>query len=105
MFLPNIGARSPEIETSLRDIHIKRLIFVLQDLCRNVSICLHFFFTVVFAFFTLEGVYTFSILGHIVPKDGMLGYLGNFLCGWGVGILVIAYSISFEFETYGGENS
>ncbi len=71
-------------------------------MCRNVSICLHFFFTVVFAFFTLEAVHMFSILGHIVPRDGMLSYFGNFCCGWGSGILVIAYSISFEYENYGG---
>jgi hypothetical protein len=35
----------------------------------------------------------------------MLGYAGNFFCGWGVGILVITYSISFEFDSYGGEYS
>jgi len=48
-----------------------------------------------------------AYFGHIlvVPRDGMLGYGGNFLCGWGAGILVIAYSISFEFELYGGEYS
>ena len=66
---------------------------------------MHFFFTVVFAFFTLEGVHTFAIIGHIVPRDGMLGFAGNFFSGWGIGILVIAYSISFEFESYGGEYS
>jgi hypothetical protein len=58
---------------------------------------------VVFAFFTLEAVHAFSLLGHIVKRDGMLGYAGNFFCGWGIGILVIAYSISFEFESYGGD--
>jgi hypothetical protein len=35
----------------------------------------------------------------------MLGYAGNFFCGWGTGILVIAYSISFEYENYGGDYS
>jgi hypothetical protein len=35
----------------------------------------------------------------------MLGFAGNFFSGWGIGILVIAYSISFEFESYGGEYS
>lgn len=70
-----------------------------------MSIALHFFFTVVFAFFALEAAHAFSLLGHIVLKDGMLGYPGNFFCGWGIGIIVIIYSISFEFESYGGEYS
>ena len=74
-----------------------------QDWCRNISIFIHFFFTVVFAFFMLEGIYMYSLLANVVTKNGMLSYMGNFLCGWGIGICVIAFSVSFEFEDYGGD--
>ena len=31
--------------------------------------CLHFFFTVVFAFFTLEAIYMYSLLSHVVYQQ------------------------------------
>ena len=90
---------------------MKKYIYILkipyslffQDWCRNISIFIHFFFTVVFAFFMLEGIYMYSLLANVVTKNGMLSYMGNFLCGWGIGICVIAFSVSFEFEDYGGD--
>ena len=72
-------------------------------MCRNISILIHFFFTVVFAFFMLEGVYMYSLLGNVVTSNGMLSYMGNFLGGWGIGVCVIAFTVSFEFEDYGGD--
>ena len=74
----------------------------LQASCRNISMCLHFFFTVVFAFFLLEGVFMYSLLSHVVTSNGMLSYVGNFLFGWGAGICVLAFCISFEYDNYGG---
>ena len=70
--------------------------------CRSISMCLHFFFTVAFAFFTLEAVYMYSLLSHVVTKNGMMSNIGNFLVGWGSGICVLAFCVSFEFDEYGG---
>mgnify|MGYP003890615767 CR=1 FL=1 len=72
-------------------------------MCRNVSICIHYFFTAVFAFYVLEGVYMYSLLAHVVTKDGMLSNLGNFMAGWGLATCVIAFTVSFEYELYGGD--
>lgn len=55
-----------------------------------------------FAFFMLEGIHTHSLLAHAVTKEGMLGYLGNFLAGWLIGLGVIAFSVSLEYDQYGG---
>ena len=72
-------------------------------MCRFISIALHFFFTVAFAFFMLEGVYMYSILANVVTKNGMLSHAGNFCIGWGIGIVVISFSCSFEYEEYSGD--
>lgn len=74
-----------------------------ETMCRFISIALHFFFTVVFAFFMLEGVYMYSILANVVTKNGMLSHAGNFCIGWGIGIVVISFSCSFEYEEYSGD--
>ena len=66
--------------------------------CRNISMCLHFFFTVVFAFLLLEGIFMYSLLSHVVTSNGMLSYVGNFLFGWGAGVCVLAFCISFEYD-------
>lgn len=71
--------------------------------CRLISIFIHFFYTVVFAFFALEAMYMYSILANVVRQNGMLSHTGNFVIGWGCGIVVIAFSCSFEYDNYGGE--
>ena len=45
----------------------------------------------------------YSLLGNVVTSNGMLSYMGNFLGGWGIGVCVIAFTVSFEFEDYGGD--
>ena len=74
-----------------------------EVMCRFISIALHFFFTVAFAFFMLEAVFMYSILANVVTKNGMLGHVGNFCIGWGIGIVVISFTCSFEYEAYSGE--
>ena len=94
------------IEVSLLLAHVCLIIPVDpvdEVMCRLISICLHFFFTVCFAFFMLEAMFFYSILGNVVRKNGMMSHTGNFVTGWGVGIVVIAFSCSFEYEEYGGE--
>lgn len=44
----------------------------------------------------------YAILGNIVRKNGMLSHAGNAVGGWGIGIVVIAFSCSFEYDNYGG---
>ena len=72
-------------------------------MCKIISIFLHFFFTVVFAFFMLEAIFMYSILANVVRKDGMMSKSGNFFVGWGIGIIVLAFSCSFEYDSYAGE--
>ena len=56
-----------------------------EFMCRLVGIFLHFFWTVVFAFFMLESMFMYSILANVVKKDGMMSHIGNFCAGWGIG--------------------
>ncbi len=74
---------------------------VVTSSCRNVSICIHFFFTAVFAFFLMEGIHMYSMVANTTRANGMLSNLGNFVCGWGMAITVIAFSVSFEYNSYG----
>ena len=74
-----------------------------EDDCRNISICIHFFYTAVFAFYVVEAVYVYANVSYVVPKDGMLSNMGNFMAGWGMAVVVIAFTISFEYDSYGGD--
>lgn len=76
----------------------------MQTWCRNFSICIHFFFTAAFSFYLLEGVYVYSCVSYAVKKDGLLSNMGNFMAGWGMAIIVIAFTVSFEYDSYGGFN-
>jgi len=68
-----------------------------------MSIMIHFFFTAVFAWFVVEAVYAYSFMSYAVRNHGMLSNMGNFMVGWGSAIIVIAFSVSFEYDNYGGE--
>ncbi len=74
----------------------------MKTACRNISIAMHFFFTAVFAFYVVEAIYAYSIVSFVVRKDGMLSNAGNFMVGWGIPIAVIAFTVSFEYDSYGG---
>ena len=74
-----------------------------EVLCKVISICLHFFYTATFAFFMLEAVFMYSILANVVKKDGMMTKTQNFALGWGIAVIVIVFSVSFEYDSYGGE--
>eukprot|EP00095_Tigriopus_kingsejongensis_P004198 maker-scaffold208_size258758-snap-gene-1.25 protein:Tk04198 transcript:maker-scaffold208_size258758-snap-gene-1.25-mRNA-1 annotation:"probable g-protein coupled receptor 133" len=71
--------------------------------CRNISIFIHFFFTAVFAFYLMEGVYMYSLVSRVVPRNGMLSNLGTFMAGWGIAVAIITFTVSFEYDNYGGE--
>ena len=34
-------------------------------------------------------------------SGGMISNLGNFVCGWGMAVTVIAFTVSFEYNSYG----
>lgn len=55
-----------------------------------------------FAFYVVEAVYAYSIVSYCVRKDGMMSNAGNFMTGWGIAIVVIAFSVSFQYDNYGG---
>lgn len=55
-----------------------------------------------FSFYVLEGIHMYSMVSHVVTKDGMMSNMGNFMAGWGLTIAVIAFTVSFEFDNYGG---
>ncbi|XP_076366876.1 putative adhesion G protein-coupled receptor E4P isoform X1 [Tachypleus tridentatus] len=74
-----------------------------KELCRILSICLHFFFTACFTFLLLEALHMYSMVAYVVPKNGMLSRAQNIIIGWGVPALVSVASISFFLEDYGGE--
>jgi hypothetical protein len=71
------------------------------DSRRNLAICIHFFFTAAFTFFFMESIHMYSMVARTTRRMGMLSNLGNFVCGWGFAITVIAFSISFEYNSYG----
>ena len=93
------------IEVALVAAHVCLIpsLFEDEELCRNFSICIHFFFTAVFAFYVMEGVYVYANVSHVVPRGGMLSNMGNFMAGWGAAVAVIAFTVSFEYDNYGGE--
>jgi len=71
--------------------------------CRNISIMIHFFFTAAFAWFVVEAVYAYAFISYAVRRNGMLSNMGNFMVGWGVAVVVIAFTVSFEYDNYGGK--
>ena len=77
--------------------------FFFQNFCRNISICIHFFYTAAFSFYVMEGIFVYSNVSYVVRKNGMLSNMGNFMAGWGMAIIVIAFTVSFEYDNYGGE--
>ncbi|TRY78449.1 hypothetical protein TCAL_14392 [Tigriopus californicus] len=74
-----------------------------ETACRNISIFIHFFYTAVFAFFLMEGIHMYSLVSRVVPRNGMLSNMGSFMAGWGIAITVITFTVSFEYENYGGD--
>ncbi|XP_059096721.1 uncharacterized protein LOC131891214 [Tigriopus californicus] len=74
-----------------------------ETACRNISIFIHFFYTAVFAFFLMEGIFMYSLVSRVVPRNGMLSNMGSFMAGWGIAITVITFTVSFEYENYGGD--
>ena len=49
-----------------------------EFMCQLIAICLHFFFTVCFAFFMLEAMFMYSILANVVKKDGKYLLISNY---------------------------
>ena len=95
---------------------------VVNGACRNVSICIHFFYTAALALFLMEGIHMYSMVAKVLSSfgiciqyycslmfdptkatrsGGMISNLGNFVCGWGMAVTVIAFTVSFEYNSYG----
>ncbi|XP_014678508.1 PREDICTED: adhesion G-protein coupled receptor D1-like [Priapulus caudatus] len=72
------------MEISLLMAHL--LLFIgdpaQPELCKAVSILLHYFFTASFAFMFLEGLHIYSLMAQIVPRNGILNRAENTLLGW-----------------------
>ena len=52
------------------------------QICRIISILIHFFFTATFVFMLLEAIHTYSIVAFVVRKNGILSRAQNVLVGW-----------------------
>ena len=50
----------------------------------------------------LESLHTYSILAHVVKKDGLLTNAQNIVVGWGISIAIVCLVCSFYYEDYGG---
>jgi len=53
-------------------------------------------------FIFLEAIYIFSIIGWVVPKDGLLTRAQNVAVGWGMAFVVVLFCMCFKYEVYGG---
>lgn len=51
----------------------------------------------------MEGIYMYSLVSRVVARNGMLSNTGSFMAGWGIAIAVITFTVSFEYENYGGD--
>ena len=52
------------------------------QICRIISILIHFFFTATFVFMLLEAIHTYSIVAFVVRKNGILNRAQNVIVGW-----------------------
>ncbi|XP_045113461.1 adhesion G-protein coupled receptor D1-like [Portunus trituberculatus] len=75
----------------------------IPDVCRVISIFIHFFFTACFMFMFLEALHMYGYVAYVVKQDGMCSRVQNTLVGWGVATIILLFSICFEYENYGGE--
>ncbi|TRY76932.1 hypothetical protein TCAL_10625 [Tigriopus californicus] len=94
------------MEIALILAHIMLLIPPLHDypdICKVISILLHFFFTACFMFMFLESLHTYSLVAFVVKKSGLFSRGQNFFIGWGVALGVILLSLGFHVGDYGGE--
>ncbi|GFV86977.1 adhesion G-protein coupled receptor D1 [Trichonephila clavipes] len=70
------------------------------DLCRLVSIALHFFFTACFMFLFLETMHVYSMVAFVVPRNGLLNRFQNMLVGWGASLLILIVTVCFFLDDY-----
>ena len=50
----------------------------------------------------LESLHDYSILAHVVRKDGMLSKTQNIIVGWGISIAIVLIVCSLYYDDYGG---
>ena len=68
------------------------------QICRIISILIHFFFTATFVFMLLEAIHTYSIVAFVVRKNGILSRAQNVLVGWLVSAGTLVSDIGKDFE-------
>lgn len=94
------------MEIALIMAHIFLLIPSLDkypDVCRVISIFIHFFFTACFMFMFLEALHTYSLVAFVVKRNGLFNKWQNVLVGWGISLGVVLLAMAFHFNDYGGE--
>lgn len=72
------------------------------DLCRAVSLLVHFFFTACFMFMFLESLHMYSLVAYVVNKNGMFSRLQNTAIGWSIPVFITLVTLCFEYKHYGG---
>ncbi|XP_042860260.1 adhesion G-protein coupled receptor D1-like [Penaeus japonicus] len=98
-YSPVGGVREPSEKEPAR----RERSYLLQTLCRVISILIHYFFTACFIFMTLEALHMYSLVAYVVKKDGMFTRVQNTVLGWGLAAFIIMFCMCFEYDNYGGE--
>ncbi|XP_050722164.1 adhesion G-protein coupled receptor D1-like [Eriocheir sinensis] len=73
------------------------------DMCRVISIFIHYFFTACFMFMFLEALHMYGYVAYVVKQNGMCSRVQNTLVGWGVATIILLFCICFQYENYGGK--
>lgn len=73
------------------------------EICRVISIFIHFFFLACFMFMLLEALHVYVMVASVVHKNGMFSKLQNILLGWGMSAGIVLACIALEYENYGGK--
>ncbi|CAB4069969.1 DENND5 [Lepeophtheirus salmonis] len=94
------------MEIALICAHICLLLPVIpeyENVCKVISILIHFFHTACFMFIFLESLHMYSLVASVVKQNGMLSKCQNISLGWMISIGITLITISLEFDNYGGE--
>ena len=80
------------MEIALMSAHICLLPAVHEnneELCRVVSILVHYFYTTAFMFMALEAIHLYSLVTWVVKSNGLLTRMQNTVVGWGLSFLIL----------------
>lgn len=80
------------------DLRISFTFYPIFQMCRILSILIHFFFTATFMFMFLESLHTYTIVAFVVKKNGILSRLQNVLIGWGFSLATVLICVGLRYK-------